>query len=164
MISVEKRLNAGFDTLPAIGGLKPTYKWGNQYHLLKQLELLQKNNKSPYPLIYQTSNRSTQDSKARTVTTDLTLVLAMRETKTDLLNENRWAMSYGQVLYPLASHIETLFTKGGIFLWDGQYTLEEFPNYGSGTENFTIDKWDALRFETTITIYDETHCLKTFKY
>lgn len=160
MISVEKRLNTGFDTLPEIGGFKPTYKWGNEFHLLKQLEL----NSYPYPLIYQTSNRSTQNSKARTVTTDLTLVLAVRETKTELLNENRWAMSYGQVLYPLATYIETLFTKGGIFLWDGEYTLEEFPNYGSGTENFTIDKWDALRFETTITIYDNTHCLKKFKY
>lgn len=152
MIVVENKLVQAFDTLPNIGGKKPTYRWGNEHHLLKQLELFQKKSKTPYPLIYQVSNTQKPNVQRKTVEVDLQLILAVRSTNTSLLNENRWAMNYKDFLFPLAENIRKLFFKSQMFLWNGEYDLLEFPNYGNGKENFTIDIWDALRFDTTITI------------
>lgn len=162
MIVVENKLAQAFDTLPNIGtnpnadppaiGFKPVYRWGNEHHLLKLIELFQKDQTTPYPLIYQVSNTSRPNIQRKNVEVDLQLILAVQSLDTSLLNENRWAMNYKDVLFPLAENIRKLFFKSQMFLWDGEYELLEFPNYGNGKENFTIDKWDALRFDTTITI------------
>lgn len=169
MIVVEERLHEAFNTLPNVGmsednplGFKPVYKWGNEAHLTKQLRL----NKELYPLIYQTSSAENQTSRGNTVEVPLVLVLATPNSNTDQVNEVRWVGSYANVLHPLLRNIEILFTKGSIFVWDGDYSVTRFPNYGneSSTANKAIDIWDALRFETTIKIYNNKVCLKTFKY
>lgn len=154
MINKEQRLVEAFGKLPETDGKKPTYRWGNEYHLLKQLEQFQKVTKSPYPLIYQLSNEVNPNAATNKAKISLSLIIAVRETDTALLNENRWAKSYNNILFPVALNIVTLLNKCGIFLWNEEYTLTEFPNYGNGKENFTVDKWDALRFDTEITITD----------
>lgn len=159
MIIVEELLSKSFAKLPVTGDKKPVYRWGNKDHLIKILEQYQKANQTPYPLIYQVSNRSTQSPKASEVTTNLELVIAVRNIEFDMLNERRWATTYKGLLYPVLENIQTLFTKGNIFLWDSEYTIQEFPNYGNGTEHFTVDHWDAIRFETSITIYGN-RCLQ----
>jgi hypothetical protein len=156
MIVVEKFLNDVFDTLPLIDGYKTIYKWGNKYHLLKQLDLFSKENTTIYPLIYQTSNNSEQGRDE--CETKLTLVLACQNTNVDLTNEQRWAMSYENVLYPLVENIENVFKKSGQITWDNKYSITEFPNYGSGEDNFTADKWDAILFETKIKISNLQQC------
>lgn len=162
MIVVEQRLSDVFEQLPEIDGFKPVYKWGNEFHLKSQLKLFAESNISPYPLIYQLSNSSEQSVIERTCETNLVLILACRNTDTTLLNENRWAMSYKELLYPLLVYIETCFHKAGVFHWDGKYKISEFPNYGNGTENNTIDIWDALKLETSITI--NTNCIKQIRF
>lgn len=163
MIIVQDILAKGFNTLPLTDDKKPVYNWGNELHLLKVLELYQKSNAYPYPLIYQVSNTSTQREQSSEATINLELIIATRETRVDLLNENRWAYSYKQLLYPVLINIVTLFMQGvNTFTWNGEYTVREFPNYGNGQENFTIDLWDALRFETTITL--NNNCLNTILY
>lgn len=159
MIVVEQRLSDVFEQLPELNNFKPVYKWGNESHLVSQLKLFSESNKSPYPLIYQLSNSSQQGINA---STDLVLILACRNLDTTLLNENRWVMSYKELLYPLLSDIESCFKKAGIFIWDGNYKVTEFPNYGNGEENKTIDIWDALKFETKITI--NQNCIKQIKF
>lgn len=156
MIVVEERLTEAFEQLPEIDGFKPVYKWGNEFHLIKQLELFSKENKSIYPLIYQTSNYSKQfEMGTNECNTKLRLVLACQNTMTDLANENRWAMSYANVLFPLARNIVKTLNGAGIFLWEREYELTEFPNYGKNPEeNFTTDIWDALLFEADVKILD----------
>lgn len=163
MIIVQDILAKGFNTLPLTDDKKPVYNWGNELHLLKVLKRYEESGDYPYPLIYQVSNTSTQREQSSEATINLELIIATRETRVDLLNENRWEYSYKQLLYPVLNNIVTLFTKGVPFLWEGEYTVREFPNYGNGQENFTIDLWDALRFETNITIYGNK-CLNNFKY
>ncbi len=162
MIVVQNRLVESFDILPEVAGVKPVYRWGNEHHLIKLLQLFEKEAQSPYPLIYQISNMSSQNEQRNEVTVDLSLVLAVRNKETQLLNENRWAMTYKDVLFPLAKNIETLFKKSQVFRWDGEYKLYEFPNYGSGKENFTVDIWDALRFDTRIIITN--NCLFNIQF
>lgn len=163
---LQEKLSIAFGTLPEVGGNKPVYRWGNQHHLIKVLELYQKADKSPYPLIYQVSNRSTHNDKRNEIDTRIELVIAVRNTKVDMLNENRWATTYKNALYPVVENIVTLFRKGNIFLFtDNQdYIIEEHPNYGSGIENFTIDHWDAIRFEANLTIYGDRCLQKTIKF
>lgn len=162
MIILEKRLAEAFSTLPQICGFSPTFRWGNEDHLLKQLTTFQKANRIPYPLIYLISNQSDYDSQKRQLSTRLTLILATRNVDTSQLNETRWSVNYNNALFPLAENINKLFTKGGMFSWDGNYTLTSFPNYGDGEKNKTADIWDALRFETNIII--NSNCLGTVYY
>lgn len=156
MIVVEKFLNDLFVNLPLIDGFTTVYKWGNKQHLLKQLKLYSKEAKTIYPLIYQTSNSSVQGKGE--CETKLTLVLACQNLNVDLTNEQRWAMSYERVLYPLVENIENIFRSSGSVTWTNSYTITEFPNYGNGEENFTIDKWDAILLETTIKITNVQTC------
>lgn len=156
MIVVEKFLDTLFADLPLIDGFTTIYKWGNKQHLLKQLELYSKEAKTIYPLIYQTSNSSTQGKDQ--CETKLSLVLACQNLNVDLTNEQRWAMSYENVLYPLVENIESIFRRSGSVTWDNSYTITEFPNYGNGEESFTIDKWDAILLETTIKITNAQTC------
>lgn len=153
MIIVEKRLNDAFSQLPPIGGFKPVYKWGNEMHLLKQLKAYSDANESPYPLIYQTSiNSDYYGAFSQECETRLRLIISTRNTQTELLNENRWAMSYETVLFPMVQNIVKLFKQAQIFVWNSEYSISEYPNYGNGTENFTADIWDSIVFETTIRI------------
>lgn len=156
MIVVEKFLDTLFADLPLIDGFTTIYKWGNKQHLLKQLELYSKEAKTIYPLIYQTSNSSTQGKGE--CETKLSLILACQNLNVDLTNEQRWAMSYENVLYPLVQNIENIFKSSGSVTWENSYSVTEFPNYGNGEENFTIDKWDAILLETTIKITNVQTC------
>lgn len=162
MIIVEEVLTEMFEGLPEISGFKPTYKWGDEIHLLKQLTIYSKENKSIYPLIYQTSNSSEQNKIERLCITNLELVLACQNIDTSLTNEQRWAMSYRNVLFPLVENLEKCFTRSGIITWDKKYSIKEYPNYGNGKENFTADKWDALVFKAKITI--NKGCVKNINY
>ena len=183
MIIVEEQLTKAFGTLPTLGGypeieepptpavdaFSPVYKWGNEAHLTKQIKLFNEQGSSPYPLIYQLSNTDSDDVTKNYTTTDLVLILATRVIATDLLNENRWAMSYQNVLWPLAKNIETLFKKSQMFVWDGEFKKTTYPNYGgennneSDKKNFTIDIWDALKLEFK-GLKITNNCLGNFKY
>jgi hypothetical protein len=163
MVIIEEINSEAFNQLPTMNGFKPVYKWGNELHLIKQLQLFEKDGKSPYPLIYQTSNRSEQNATTEIAETNLVLILACRNLETDLLNENRWEMTYKNILYPLVSNITTVFNKSGVYIWDGSFSVEEFPNYGNGKENKTVDIWDALLFKATIKI-EGKKCIKQIKF
>ena len=156
MIVVEEFLDGLFDNLPLIDGFKSIYKWGNKDHLLKQIELFSKSSQTPYPLIYQTSNVSNQGNDECEVS--LSLVLACQNTNVDLTNEERWAMSFRNVLNPLTKNIENILRRSGQVTWNGNYKKTDFPNYGNGEENFTIDKWDAVLLELTIKITNLQTC------
>lgn len=163
MVVVEEKNSLVFTQLPEINNFRAIYRWGNEYHLIKQINEFSKDNRSIYPLIYQISNKSNQDNVNNSCTTDLSFIIACRNLETDLLNENRWTMSYKNILYPLVENIEKAFNRAGIYLWDGKFTLEEFPNYGDGEKNKPVDIWDALLFKTTITIYGN-RCINTIKF
>lgn len=163
MIIIEKQLNKAFDTLPQIQGFQPVYKWGNKNHLIRQLKLFSKNKEYPYPLIYQTSNSDSDSGQKNYTETDLILVLATRVIERERLNENRWATSYENILWPLAQNIETLFKKSQMFVWDNEFRKTTYPNYGDGEENFTTDIWDALELRFN-GLKITTNCLGNFKY
>lgn len=165
MIIVEERLAEAFAQLPEIQGFKPQYESGNDKHLNKYMNLMAKDKKCPYPLIYQISNTDNQDEMMDNTVTDLVLILACQNLQTELLNHNRYAMSYRNILNPLLENITKVFYRAGIFNWDGRYRVEKFPNFGDAPEekNKTTDIWDAIRLTTTITV--NSNCIvKNIKF
>jgi len=155
----------GYDTyegIPLVGGLKPVYEFGDELHLNQIIKIYNQNKKPIYPLIYNITNFSNQSGRRNLAEVDLKLIIATRNLHTERKNTQRWATSYRNVLFPLAQHLETLFTKSRIFTWDTDFALYEFPNYGDGKENETTDVWDALRLDTTIKI--NNGCIGSFKY
>lgn len=173
MIKIEPILEKAFGYLPNMGmteeiplGFKPYYDWGNEYNLRKTY-LLKKTD--IYPLIYQTSNGEIQKPKENSVTTNLRLILATQNLKTETLNKDRWAGStYDDILFPLVSNIETLFTKGTVFLWNEEYRITKLPNYGKDTptgEPKNVDIWDAILMEVdNLTIYGDRCLQKTINF
>ena len=168
MIVVEQRLAEAFEQLPNIqatddfDGFKPVFKWGNQMHLIEVLKRYSENNETPYPLIYQISNKSNHHKNGFSCSTRLKLILAVRNTEKDLLNENRWATSYANILFPLAERVIETLKKAETINWNRDYEITEFPNYGNGEANFTQDIWDALLFETDIIL--NIGCINTIIY
>lgn len=162
MIVVEERLGEVFEQLPLVVGFKPIYDFGDKHHLIKLLKAYSDEAKSPYPLVYQLSTKSKQNELVQEGETNLVLMIATRNDETALFNKNRWATSYRNVLIPTAKHVVTALTKGGIFVWNFEYEIDNYPNYGSGEENFTTDIWDAIRLTTRITITDG--CINTIRF
>ena len=148
--------------LPALNGKKIIYDFGDETHLNLVVKYYNDKSKPLYPLIYNVQNKSIQESNRNLAEVDLKLIIATRNSHTEYKNTQRWATSYKNVLFPVASFLDTLFSKQSIFLWDGNYDLLEFPNYGNAKENETIDILDCLRFDTKIKI--NNNCLKTIKY
>lgn len=160
MIVVEDVLKVLFDRLPNLGatentplGFKPYYDWGNAFHLSKAYQVKKT---ELYPLIYQTSNSAEGNYNSNELTTNLQLILAVQNLRTEELNKDRWiGNTYEGILFPLMQNIADLFFKTPAILWNKDFTYTTVPNYGKDStpkEAETVDIWDAILFETTITI------------
>ena len=158
MIVAEERLNEVFSQIPGITGNKPVYAWGDQIHLNKWI----KKNPDTYPLIYQISKEEDHDILQNRLTTKWEAVIATRNKNTDLLNDERWAMSFRNELNPIASKIAEGFIKCNFINWNHEVKIKRFGNYGENNEHFTVDIWDAILFEATIEITD--NCSKPISW
>jgi len=156
MIVVEERLEQLFSYLPEIKGFKPKYYFGDDKEINA---LIKASDGGIYPLIYQTSNEWTENSKnARVIEANLTFVLAVRN-REQMFNGSRWATSYREVLRPLYENMKILFTKSNITVSDKDYTVTNFPNYSENEttkdKNKFIDIVDALVVNVTLKITND---------
>lgn len=143
---------------------KPTYHFGDAKECNSLIRLKEG---GIYPLIYQISVQETQLPKAGSVTTNLELVLATRNKKVSLLNTERWATSYRNILMPLVNNIYQALNESGIVDFDRTYELEKRPNYSeteAKTANAFIDIVDAVIFRATITIRNRPCLNKNIKF
>ena len=162
MIVVEEKLAELFNLLPPFPDtngnmVKPVYHFGDG---IEANEFIKKRNRAVYPLIYQNLTEETQNIKANTVSTRLEIVLCVK-TRTEMLNTERWATTYRDVLMPLLNNIGILFTKSNIILSNLEFDIAKFPNYSeteSKQKNAFIDIVDAIRVRVPITI-DGNLCL-----
>ena len=162
MIIGEKRLAEAFDQLPEVNGFKPVYDWGNKFQLMALLKSYEDAKESPYPLIYQISNNWSQDKIRNKVESRLRLIIATRNLQTELLNKNRWAMSYQNVLWPVLGNIEKVIERAGIFDSLPVYEMFNHPNYGNQeNENFTTDIWDAIDIQFNEPLIINNNCINT---
>lgn len=144
---------------------KPKYYFGDAKECNA---IIKKRGENIYPLIFQTSISEDQDNRSGNVTTDLVLVLAHRNTRIDLLNTQRWATSYKNILMPLVENVLQALSESGWVRFDGTYTLEKVPNYSetpANDKNAFIDIVDAIILSATITLNTRNKCInKNIKF
>lgn len=138
---------------------KPKYYFGDAKECNKLIAL---RDGELYPLIYQTSTTETQNPDAKEVSTDLVLVLAHRNTEVNLINTQRWATSYKNILMPLVNNVYKALQQSGWVRFDSTYELEKVPNY-SETDvkdlNAFADIVDAVIFRVSITLNITNKCI-----
>lgn len=174
-IIVEDRLEELFDTLPVITidsvDYTPVFKDGDQKELIAFLSSTKGDDVKPYPLIwYVKPNPEADDGNDGEVALTLSLVMAVNNGKTSMLNDERRATTYATILEPLRNNVRTALKRANIvnlLITDGiKFTTTKFPNY-SGDDNNTeaselTDVWDAIKQVQDVIINSD--CLRTILY
>jgi hypothetical protein len=174
-IIVEDRLEELFDTLPviSIGGTSysTVFKYGDQKELIAFLSSTKGDDVKPYPLIwYVYPNEEADDGNNGEVALTLSLVIAVNNRKTSMLNNERKETTYATILEPLRNNVRIALKRANIvnlLITDGiKFTTSKFPNY-SGDDNNTeaselTDVWDAIKQVQNVIINND--CLRTILY
>ena len=139
----EIQLNAGVSR-------KPSFGWGDKKELNRYLELKKDN---AYPLIWLIQNKEKHIEKGTAIEKDCTFIIATRETRTDLFNDERYLNSFNVVLNPLTEMLLKVLKRSQSI--SSEYEIFKRPNYSENKkENGTIDLWDAIELNIDITFRD----------
>lgn len=169
---VENRLSEIFDYLPlmsySVNGTeyKPKFGYGTQKHLNDFIINSAQNLVDIYPLIWLLyPYREEHTNKGRKVEVkELTLILAVNASKT-MNTEERLTTTFNKVLFPLYDNVILSFFRANTVNMQDLIKVVKFPNYSgdnlSGEENFTVDRWDALKVIISICFNDA--CLTPIK-
>jgi hypothetical protein len=138
---------------------KPVFKYGDNKELLAFLKTKNKGEK-PYPLIWLVYPYVEDHGRTNVSIEPISLVLAVRTNKS-MLNEQRMEETYKKVLIPLYNNLREMFMQSNIAYVTDEYIVTKFPNYSNeeseGTQNQTVDLWDALKMTFNCTI--NANCL-----
>lgn len=169
MIIVEHIVRAIVDTIPAIRlnaslTTTPKFHWGDEKELNRYVALKKEES---YPLIWLLPESNEYKGwDGRKVVRDCTFIIATREIRKELFNDQRYIKTFDIVLNPLTEYLihglstSSISDRGG----DG-WVIENFPNYSAESDkNGTIDTWDAIRLKISIRFYGGVECLKTIIY
>ena len=146
------------------------FGWGNKKELNKQLvTLLKDEDNVVYPLIWLLPSKDNYKDNGLTVTKECSIIVATRETREELLNDQRWQASFQYVLNPTSNYvIEGLRTSGASRILEGEWSIERFSDFSDDEEEsreddkHTIDLWDAIKIEASVEFTN--NCLKTITW
>jgi hypothetical protein len=166
---VEHIIRAIVDTIPEIqlnGNLsaKPKFHWGDEKELNRYIAL---KNEESYPLIWLLPDSDKSEVwDGRRVVRDCTFIIATREVRKELFNDQRYIKTFDLVLNPLTENlIYGLSTSNITDRMNEGWTITKFPNYSADSEaNGTIDYWDAIKLDISIRFYGDVQCLKPILY
>ena len=145
---------------------KANFHWGDEQELNRYIQLKKENS---YPLIWllpSTDNYNDEGSNKETVIKDCTFVIATREIRKDLFNDQRYLKTFEVVLNPLTEYLVKGLTKSNITNRIGtEFDIFKHPNYSAESEeNGTIDIWDAIKLDIKVEFKNNRECLKTISY
>jgi hypothetical protein len=169
MIVTEYSIRDIIATIPSIQinqnlALKPKFHWGDEQELNRYIQVKKENS---YPLIWllPTSERY-EGSSFQNVIKDCSFVIATRETRKELFNDQRYIKTFDLVLNPLVDYLVQGLTTSNISDRDeNEFDLFKHPNYSAESEeNGTIDIWDAIKLDIRVKFKDNINCLKPIIY
>lgn len=170
MIVVEHVIRSIIDMIPEIE-LNPSvtqkakFHWGDEKELNRYIKTKKDNS---YPLIWLLPSEDSYEgaSKSQVVLKDCSFVIATRETRKDLFNDERYIKTFDLVLNPLTEKLIHGLTSSNITDRIGNdWTINRFPNYSADSEeNGTIDLWDAIRLDISIRFNQSVNCLRQINY
>jgi len=167
MIVTEHSIRAIIETIPAIRindslSIKPSFGWGDKTELSRYL---QKKGGSAYPLIWLLPSADDYSAFGQEVDKDCVFIIATRETRTDMYNDERYINAFATVLNPLTANLIHGLTVSTISdLSSEDWTINKFPNYEEADENYTIDLWDATQLTISVRFNNTSDCLKAISY
>jgi hypothetical protein len=169
MIVVEHTIQKIVDTIPSIQinsslNTKPKFHWGDEDELNRYVQLMKDGS---YPLIWLLpSSDKYEGSLGQDVVKECSFIIATRETRTDLFNNERYKKSFDIVLQPLTKNlihglsVSTITSRIG-----DEWEIMKLPNYSAESEkNGTIDLWDAIALTINVRFSSNLKCLKAIDY
>ena len=171
MIVVEYSIRDIIATIPAIQ-INPTllanakFHWGDENELNRYIQLKKDDS---YPLVWllpSADNYSDEGSNNQDVEKDCSFIIATRETRKELFNDQRYIKTFDLVLNPLTDYLIQGLTNSNITERVGtEFSIYKHPNYSAESEdNATIDIWDAIKLDIKVRFKDNIECLKTISY
>ena len=163
MIITEHRIRDIIGTIPTIRlnvseSSKPFFHWGDKKELNRYL--LKK--PEAYPLIWLLPTEENHIDRGRSVNKVCEFIIATRESRKDLYNDQRYLKSFDTILNPTTNKLIQGLTKSSISTRIDDFTIFKFPNYSETDQNFTIELWDAIKL--TINMNFNDNCLKNIIY
>lgn len=150
----------------------PSFGWGDIYELTKYLI---KKGEATYPLIWLLETPPSTDEESvengTLLIKDVRIVLATRETRSDLLASERYNKSFKYVLNPLAEYVaQAIDSCTATTKLEDSWTLARFTDYSyrnlngsdGGAEAATLDTWDAINLQCRVEFND--NCINTIKW
>lgn len=166
MIVTEHRIRDIVGTIPAIRlndseSNKPFFGWGDKIELGRYLKL----KKGPYPLIWLLPSIDNYIDRGQSVNKSCELIIATRETRDSLFNDQRYLNSFDVILNPTTDKLIQGLTKSSIssLVGGSEWGVFKFPNYSEADKNFTVELWDAVKLTIEIN-FNDNKCLKTINY
>jgi hypothetical protein len=158
MIIVEYRLDEVFNTLPVIINkgkeFKPVYNFGTHEDLLVFLIDKQRQNKTPYPLIwFETEKPGTGYDE---IEMNVKLILAVQSLP-NISNKDRVLHYIKPILEPVYENVLKALRLSGItsILNEENIVTTLYYNYTDAKLTEAISVWDAIKVELTITVNEK---------
>lgn len=161
MIIVEERVRELVAQMPEIRlnneiTRSPSFHWGDGVELNKYLEITDE--KHLYPLIWLLLGSDSHVERGNLCTRNCEFIIATRETQKDMLNDARFERAFKVVLNPVLDYLLQGLDNSSISRIEGEsWSVERRPNFTENGDNFTIDKWDAIKL--TVEVEFNNHCL-----
>lgn len=142
------------------------FHWGDEKELNRYIQL---NKTASYPLVWLLpSEENYIGALGQNVNRVCSFVIATRETRKDLFNNQRYAKSFDVVLNPILGYLVHGLSSSNITSRiNDSWKVFKFPNYSAseeGDENGTIDLWDAIKLDIEVNFNGDLKCLKPISY
>jgi hypothetical protein len=167
MIVTEHNIRAIVDTIPEMrihnsSSKKPSFMWGNKAQLAAYLK---NKNGSAYPLIWLLPSADDYSGNGQQVDKDCVFIIAQREIRQDMYNDERYLKAFATILNPLTDNlIHGLDVSTISDLGNREWVITKFPNYVDADKNYTIDLWDAIQLTISVRFNNTSDCLKAISY
>lgn len=167
MIVTEHNIRAIVETIPSIVmnatlSSTPSFGWGDKAELARYLT---KKQDAAYPLIWLLPSSDDYSGNGQQVDKDCVFVIATRETRSDMYNDERYIKAFATILNPLTDYlIHGLDVSTISNLSDREWSITKFPNYVDADKNYTIDLWDAIQLTISVRFNNTSDCLRAIDY
>ena len=169
MIVAEHTVRDIIETIPAIQInanklSKPKFHWGDEDELNRYVQVMKEDS---YPLIWLLpSPDKYEGALGQYLTKECSFIIATRETRQAMFNNERYKTSFDLVLQPLTENlIHGLTASNATSRIGDNWDILKLPNYSAESEkNGTIDLWDAISLTINIRFNSNLKCLNSISY
>jgi len=169
MIVIEHHIRAIVNTIPEIQinktlTAKPKFGWGDELELNRYIKLKKEQS---YPLIWLLPDTDRYEGwDGRKAVRPCTFIIATREIRKELFNDQRYLKSFDVVLNPLTDYlVHGLQTSNISDRMDDGWSVSKHPNYSAESDkDGTIDIWDAIKLEISVRFFGTIKCLNPIIY